>query len=118
MSEYNIKDAPDNTLICNRNCHSCAVLAHGYLIQSYNVRVKDVVEKDGDFPVLKYQGQIYRGVELQRKLFENKGIMTVSDEDLQKIVDGNEHRNCTCEKSDNYNDDSDDSNDELVCNIM
>jgi hypothetical protein len=95
-----IEKAPNMTLICNKNCHSCAVLAHLSMFNPELYSVHVLHTKQGDYPALKQNDQVYRGIELERKLFENKGIMDVSEESLEKIANGNDHRNCACNQPD------------------
>jgi hypothetical protein len=96
----NIANMDDMTLYCNKNCYSCAILAHSniFKLSQYNLSVFRT--KHEEYPVLKQNGIIYKDIDLAKKLYENINITDIQDDKLISLTNGNKHINCTCNDSD------------------
>ena len=81
------------TLIVNQNCHSCALLGHPFLLSLDHYQIEYREGRSAEFPLLQQDGHEYRGLELQRKIFQKINITDLSDEKLAKTI-VNDHRNC------------------------
>jgi len=82
------------TLELNNNCHSSTIKAH---YDSLSLDLYSIIYHNGndttDLPKLVDNGVTYRGVELNRQLFNKLGHTNVPEEKLVEMIT-NDHRNC------------------------
>lgn len=108
IDDYPDKEDKRPVLHVSRNCHSCSILGHPFMLKLEDYKIvhhdddsifkwKDFTNNEKEatdaYPMLVKDGKTYKGIELERYLMEHVGITGLSDEKLERMMI-NDHRNC------------------------